>query len=108
MPLSEMKYCSRRHNKSQLSSVWTAFWYVAFAFEFSCCSFQFLKKFFLHFRHTVRKMNSRGIENVNPQRFSKQTKREITPEEEDESVVDPIDEREIFGNYDNNERSVIS
>ena len=38
------------------------------------------------------------IENVNPQRFSKQTKREITSEEEDESVEDPIDEREIFGN----------
>lgn len=42
-------------------------------------------------------MNSKGIENVNPQRFSKQSEREITPEEEDESVVDPIDEREVFG-----------
>lgn len=37
------------------------------------------------------------IENVNPQRFSKQTKREITSEEEDEDVEDSIDEREIFG-----------
>lgn len=42
-------------------------------------------------------MNSKGIENINPQRFSKQTKREITSEEEDETVEDPIDEREIFG-----------
>lgn len=38
-----------------------------------------------------------GIENINPQRFSKQTEREITKEEEDESVEDPVDEREIFG-----------
>ena len=43
-------------------------------------------------------MTSKGIENVNPQRFTKKTKREITSEEEDESVEDPIDEREIFGN----------
>jgi hypothetical protein len=42
-------------------------------------------------------MTSKGIENVNPQRFTKKTKREITSEEEDESVEDPIDEREIFG-----------
>lgn len=45
-------------------------------------------------------MTSKGIENVNPQRFVKQTKREVTIEEKDESVKDPIDEREIFGkNY---------
>jgi hypothetical protein len=42
-------------------------------------------------------MTSKGIENVNPQLFTKKTKREITSEEEDESVEDPIDEREIFG-----------
>ncbi|EFX89488.1 cytosolic iron-sulfur assembly component 2B-like [Daphnia pulex] len=41
-------------------------------------------------------MTSKGIENVNPQLFTKKTKREITSEEEDESVEDPIDEREIF------------
>ncbi|XP_045031695.1 MIP18 family protein galla-2 isoform X2 [Daphnia magna] len=41
-------------------------------------------------------MTSKGIENVNPQRFVKQTKREVTIEEKDESVKDPIDEREIF------------
>ena len=45
----------------------------------------------------VVEMTSKGIENVNPQRFTKKTKREITSEEEDESVEDPIDEREIFG-----------
>lgn len=42
-------------------------------------------------------MASKGIENVNPQRFVKKTKREVTKEEEDESVQDPVDEREIFG-----------
>lgn len=36
------------------------------------------------------------VENVNPQRFSKQSQREVTKEEEDENVEDPIDEREIF------------
>ncbi|XP_057373919.1 MIP18 family protein galla-2-like [Daphnia carinata] len=41
-------------------------------------------------------MTTKGIENVNPQRFVKKTKREVTIEEEDESVKDPIDEREIF------------
>lgn len=40
---------------------------------------------------------SKEIENVNPQRFSKQNKREITSDENDENVEDPIDEREIFG-----------
>ena len=43
-------------------------------------------------------MAAKGIENVNPQRFTKKTKREVTSEEEDESVEDPIDDREIFGN----------
>ena len=42
-------------------------------------------------------MAARVVDNVNPQRFSKQSKREITKEEEDESFEDPIDEREIFG-----------
>ncbi|KAI9556948.1 hypothetical protein GHT06_016742 [Daphnia sinensis] len=41
-------------------------------------------------------MTTKGIENVNPQRFVKKTKREVTTQEEDESVKDPIDEREIF------------
>ena len=48
--------------------------------------------------HRVKySMTSKGIENVNPQLFTKKTKREITSEEEDELVEDPIDEREIFG-----------
>ena len=42
-------------------------------------------------------MAARIADNINPQRFSKQSKREITKEEEDESIEDPIDEREIFG-----------
>ena len=42
--------------------------------------------------------SSKGIENVNPQRFTKNSKREVTSEEEDESFEDPIDDREIFGN----------
>ena len=42
-------------------------------------------------------MASKGMENVNPQRFLKKTKREVTREEEDESVEDPIDDREVFG-----------
>jgi len=42
-------------------------------------------------------MAARIADNINPQRYSKQSKREITKEEEDESIEDPIDEREIFG-----------
>ena len=37
------------------------------------------------------------IENVNPQRFLKQSLREITDQEKDDDVEDDIDEREIFG-----------
>lgn len=44
-------------------------------------------------------MTARIADNINPQRFSKQSKREITKEEEDESIEDPIDEREIFGKF---------
>jgi len=36
------------------------------------------------------------VENINPQRFSKQSEREITKAEENDDVEDPIDEREIF------------
>lgn len=42
-------------------------------------------------------MASKGVENLNPQRFLKKTKREITSEDEDESIQDPIDDREVFG-----------
>ena len=42
-------------------------------------------------------MSTKGIENINPQRFLKKTKREITKEDEDESVEDIIDDREVFG-----------
>ena len=38
------------------------------------------------------------IENVNPQRFGRKGEREITPQELNDEVEDPIDEREIFGN----------
>jgi hypothetical protein len=37
------------------------------------------------------------IENVNPKLYRKCDKREITPDEEDDSVVDPFDSREVFG-----------
>lgn len=40
---------------------------------------------------------SKGIENLNPQRFLKKTKREVTSDDEDESIQDPIDDREVFG-----------
>ena len=42
-------------------------------------------------------LESRDVENINPQRFSKQSQREVTADEEDEYIEDPIDEREIFG-----------
>jgi len=41
-------------------------------------------------------LESRDVENINPQRFSKQSQREVTADEEDEYIEDPIDEREIF------------
>jgi len=43
----------------------------------------------------TRKMER--IENVNPKLYRKCDKREITPDEEDDSVVDPFDSREVFG-----------
>lgn len=44
------------------------------------------------------------VENINPQRFSKQSEREITKAEENDDVEDPIDEREIFGKF---QRSIV-
>jgi len=41
-------------------------------------------------------LESRDVENINPQRFSKQSVREITRDEKDDDVEDAIDEREIF------------
>jgi len=43
--------------------------------------------------HTIMAID---VENINPQRFSKQSEREITKAEENDDVEDPIDEREIF------------
>ena len=37
------------------------------------------------------------LENINPKLDRKCEEREITPEEEDNNVVDPFDSREIFG-----------
>lgn len=37
------------------------------------------------------------LENVNPNIYKKIEDRVITPEEEDDNVVDEFDEREIFG-----------
>lgn len=38
-----------------------------------------------------------ALENVNPNVYKKIADRIITPEEEDESVIDEFDEREVFG-----------
>jgi len=37
------------------------------------------------------------LENINPKLYRKCEEREITPEEEDDDVVDPFDSREVFG-----------
>lgn len=39
------------------------------------------------------------IENINPSVYGKIKKREITANEEDETVADPFDKREIFGKH---------
>ena len=44
-------------------------------------------------------MALKDVQNVNPQLFTRQNLREITVQEEDDSVEDVIDEREIFGKY---------
>jgi len=41
-------------------------------------------------------LESTDVQNVNPQRFSKKSEREVTKDEENDDVEDPIDEREIF------------
>lgn len=37
------------------------------------------------------------LENINPKLYRKCEEREITPEDEDDNVVDPFDSREVFG-----------
>ena len=37
------------------------------------------------------------LENINPNVFKKTDERDVTRDELNENVVDPIDEREIFG-----------
>lgn len=37
------------------------------------------------------------IENENPILYERCRERKITPEEEDDDITDPFDEREIFG-----------
>lgn len=37
------------------------------------------------------------MENINPSVYKRSANRPITTEELDESVVDPIDQREVFG-----------
>ncbi len=38
-----------------------------------------------------------ALENANPTIYQKSNKRTITEEEKDDSVVDEIDDREVFG-----------
>jgi hypothetical protein len=47
----------------------------------------------------VKERNSKmtELENINPSIYKKTDEREVTKSELDEDVVDPIDEREIFG-----------
>lgn len=37
------------------------------------------------------------LENLNPHVFEKSSERTLTASEEDDNVVDPFDEREVFG-----------
>ena len=37
------------------------------------------------------------LENLNPKLYRKCDERNVTPEEEDENIVDEFDSREIFG-----------
>lgn len=39
------------------------------------------------------------MENINPNVFRKTESRQITAQDLDESIVDPIDQREVFGEY---------
>lgn len=48
------------------------------------------------------------LENINPNVFKKTAERRVTKTEMDENVVDPIDEREIFGEKFNNTSIFIS
>jgi hypothetical protein len=41
--------------------------------------------------------NMELLQNINPKLYRKCEEREITPEEEDDNVVDPFDSREVFG-----------
>lgn len=41
------------------------------------------------------------IENENPNVYKKCAQRELTSADEDDNVVDPFDDREIFGEYYN-------
>lgn len=38
------------------------------------------------------------LENINPNVYQKTNKREVSKDELDEVVADPIDKREVFGN----------
>jgi hypothetical protein len=42
-------------------------------------------------------MSATELENVNPNVYKKTAERSITEKEMDEEAVDPIDEREVFG-----------
>jgi hypothetical protein len=42
-------------------------------------------------------VNMALLENINPKLYRKCEEREITPEEEDDYIVDPFDSREVFG-----------
>ena len=46
------------------------------------------------------------MENLNPRVFERATTRPVLPEEEDDSVRDEIDSREVFGEQDNLIKSV--
>lgn len=40
------------------------------------------------------------LENINPSVYKKTEERRVTNNELNEEVADPIDEREVFGNYE--------
>lgn len=39
------------------------------------------------------------LENINPSVYKKKDERKVTSDDYNEDVVDPIDEREVFGNF---------
>lgn len=53
----------------------------------------------IYFIYELKDIMPTEIENINPSVYGKIKKREVTANEEDETVADPFDKREIFGKH---------